>query len=766
MWSCSYSLFDDIKLQQDIQNLTELPINLKNYLPMWHSFFKTDNCDQNFAVNMFSEFLQATMYFLDSLNLNIKSQKNISLLYSYSYMKAENEEDYQYFLNFVDLFASILEEIDVLLLESHVEKLLELLIKYSYKYPTTSGFYKLIRAVFLKLNDYKFKVNFDKTISKFISQYFFDISKHIHRFSRELQISCIYLILSAPLHFINSILVETIPVFVIAFQIGLCNFSLAFETMNTLENWTKDLPSQNLNHFYEQVVFYTEPYLTIKRKYENFNNIRKMKKKDTYNIISNDDIGLETLQKKILLFYGTLENNIVVDLIHKKSLETDIMWLKNETLTFQLNFSDINLNIDLDKFISNIIESIKNKDSRVKFSACKLLHRKFMLILGKNLIDQCNSKNLFLLFLKLGCDSDELVRDIYHPLVQQLNFYLSSRSKIRTETCQNYLDVIFEGLTEDYNPSLRDYSYSCIKQFMQSVNSHNTSDFLIDSTFISQIINLALSSLKNKRLAAAIVFNNLCSNISLSRSVVNIYGLEFLYVFIKCLEDEGDYRYTEEIYEAIKNVEMAIQKYSQILDVKSIERKKLPGIFDETLTGAGMWLLNECGSLNVQYREKCMKLLESFCILLFKCDSIKQIISSCEIDFINNMALTNLEGDLKYITINSIKAFMRSLDLYNWILYNKILEPETIVLQTIPDEENIFFKFFNNFISVIITNNIEEMVTKSTNTPNEAQELICLIDLTIMRIVKFITTILFLKVFKIIYLLLLHINFCYFKIYS
>jgi DNA-dependent protein kinase catalytic subunit len=757
LWSCSHALFVDIELQQEIKNLPEYPLCYKNYLPLWHSLFKIENYQLEFIQQIFYELVSVLILFIDQLNLNVKPKQNKFLSDTSLSLKAENEADFRYFINLVDLYTQIFEEINIELLENHVERILKCFIKFSYKYPMVSGFYKLIKVIFRKPNIFH---DYHTCVSEFtrelIPQYLSDVIQLIYKFSDELQLSCIDLIFNTPVFFITE-RIEVIPVFKIALKIGLTDPSLAFCALETLRNWSNSLQNEHLTNFYKNIFSYVEPYLTEEDFFLDINQYsRGNKPKQVENAIFFNE---RNLQKKILQICCALNNDSVLE--NNMFSKVEASW-NTKHLLFDLLFPDLHIEINFDKFIEQIKYLIEHGNRRTKFSACELLHTIITIILGKKLIDQCFNKSLCSTVLKLGCESDNVIKNLYHPLVIQLTHYLSLKPIRESQMSQIFIDSLFEGLTDELNPSLKDYCGVCLKEFVEwTIKQSPEYDRSNFSKLVQRIINFSLSPSNNKRLAAAIAFNHLCTTLGGSISVINRHWLEFLYVFVKSLEKCDDIR----IISAINNVESVIKVTSNTLNAKSLHREKPLGFANETLKSATMWLFDQCGSLNIRCRHKSMELFENLYLFIPGNKSIEEFFSSCSASSINRIVLKNLDKNFEFFTANQIQTFLKCLDFYIWIFNKGFLTPESIFdAEDARDETNMFFQFFSKFVSLVINDDIKEVSRSRTNTAKEAEELIYLFNKAILEIFRFISIVLLTKVYKLIFSLMIRQLIYYFKI--
>ncbi|CAB0039888.1 unnamed protein product [Trichogramma brassicae] len=427
------------------------------------------------------------------------------------------------------------------------------------------------------------------------------------------------------------------------------------------------------------------------------------------------------------------------DFLRERDSRVQVHWAKKEQLRFELLFPDVHLEFGYDRFIPRILELTRHSERRIKFSACEMFHTMLTIILGKRLFDQCLRKDLLTELIKLASDPDDAVRNLFHPLVLQLTHYLSMRLMIETHRAPlEFLDVLFEGLADEYNPNLRDYCGICLKEFVQwtikQSNDADTSKHANFTIFIKRIIEYATYPSKNKRIAAATAFNYLYASFSGSISVINIYWLQFLWAFVSCLEQCGDIR----IRSVINNIEGVVKVTANPLNAKCKPRVKPPGFQTENLRSAVIWLLGKCGSLSVHCRMRCNDLVESLspCLPGFK--SCKEFLTSYGIDGLNEIALKHLTEDDDKLTILKVKAFLRALDFYVWVFSKKLMTPEDLL--EVKDEQcggYKFFQFFNKFTATIVEKNIPETARMSYTDPKDVEKLCDLINEAIIKFFKF-----------------------------
>lgn len=715
-----------------------------------------------FNQQIVSEFFSVLILIVDKLNLNIVPQEDKELLSTCWSWKPQNEEDFRGFTNLVDFLIEILVEMEIVQISNWIEKLLTYFIKCSYKYPKVSGFYKLVQAIFNKLDvSCDYSIYCSKYTCELISQYLSDVLQLVVKFSYELQSCCIHLIFSAPLSFIADKMDEMLEIFEIAFKIGRSDLSLASRALETLESWTKNCENQHVNDC-KNLVVHLEPYFTEEEAFVKTyqSTLENNEDKGRSSIIPNNDTSLETVRKKILLFYSTLDYEASIDLARVKTLETDASWIKKNLAVLEINFPYIDVNIPVDIFIDRIIGIIKKaeKNRRTKFSALKLLHIIISVILGKHKLSQCFSRNFWSSILKLACDPDDAVRNLYHTLVIQFVHYLSMDAMIQSRESQEFVESLFDGLTNEFNTWLRDYCGVCLHEFVEwmIIQSRDLSKSSYMTNLVNRIIDLVLDPASTKRLAGVMTFKSLFEFFGAlqkntpNTTVLNKYFFDLFCTFVESLEMYDDVR----INRALDNLKIILEEKYKVFVAKSPSRRRL-----DILRTAAMWLFRKCGSLNMECREKCIELFDITCGLL-KYESAEDFVKSCGagyVDYINEIALANLEENLKQITISNVKPFVRSLDFYIWIFGKGMVSPGSVLIVE-NSQKGVFFQFFTKFVSIVVNRNIEVAVSDSTDTLSEAEELIDLVNRAVIKIFQFIATVLeqvfMMSIFGIIYLLI------------
>ncbi|KAL7293632.1 hypothetical protein TKK_0012714 [Trichogramma kaykai] len=746
LYTCGHPLWVDVELLKETRKRPVDCYSYKDFLKLWQAMLNVDNCREEFGQHIFRDLTMVILSFAENLNLGFQPAPNRSYPDSCMIFKAENEADLRYFTNIVDLCCDIYSSININVLMSQAKKLLLYYIKCSYKNYLVSGFYKLIKVIFQRINDANIDclTYFDEHTCCLVPEYLADVLKFSNENFDDFRSACIYLIFNTPLCFVPKILEPSLPLFTMAFNMGLYDLPLAFSALEALEYWCSSINDPVLEKYRNSAIGLLEPFLYNNKHWFELNANQQLecladKKKWRNSVVHCNDVTLEAFQNRILLFFCTIDQQTMSDFLYERDSRVQVHWAKKEQLRFELLFPDVHLEFGYDRFIPRILELTRHSERRIKFSACEMFHTMLTIILGKRLFDQCLRKDLLTELIKLASDPDDAVRNLFHPLVLQLTHYLSMRLMIETHRAPlEFLDVLFEGLADEYNPNLRDYCGICLKEFVQwtikQSNDADTSKHANFTIFIKRIIEYATYPSKNKRIAAATAFNYLYASFSGSISVINIYWLQFLWAFVSCLEQCGDIR----IRSVINNIEGVVKVTANPLNAKCKPRVKPPGFQTENLRSAVIWLLGKCGSLSVHCRMRCNDLVESLspCLPGFK--SCKEFLTSYGVDGLNDIALKHLTEDDDKLTILKVKAFLRALDFYVWVFSKKLMTPEDLL--EVKDEQcggYKFFQFFNKFTATIVEKNIPETARMSYTDPKDVEKLCDLINEAIIKFFKF-----------------------------
>lgn len=753
IWTCSHTLLVDAELQRGLNNLPERPLCYKNYLPLWLYLLNPDNYrkHRHITQNMIDSTIDVGIILIDKLNLNTKMKEdNVFSDIAFSQI-AENEADFRTFVNIVDLYVDIINDLNSSLFINTIHKFLMKIISISYKHHLISGFYKLVHAIFKHvciLSNEENEIEIETL--EMLYKYLINVLDLIPTFSNELLTTCLYLILNVPLRYVERILNSTIPAFKIAFTFGISDFELACTALNTLEKWTNHLDNQHITLFLQEVVPFLEPYLHSRESSVEFlQDIIKTERKVIKRIILRDDDNtLEKFQMRILLFIASLDTNIIMQFICKKSMETGATWNKKDLLKYSLTLSDTEIDIYFDKILPRIILLAQNSgDRRTKVIACEVLHSIVVYVLGKTSQHLTSNPNRFdpiyimlcPALLNLSCDHEEATRKIFQPLMLQLMHWLSSKFMLKSPATIYFLDSLYKGLCDDNNLSLREFSGMCLAEFTKWSIKQSNNEIISQSNIyeiIHKMINFALHPSTSKRIASSTAFNHLYTILREDEKIISIYWLEILYSFVKSLNGCNN----PSIIISLNHIERVLITKKNLFNVEHHNRRKPYEFEGLTLIHAVNWLLTQCGCLDQHCRMKCMELVIKLSEHVTNCDSVKTVINNYiniyGIETFNHIILNELPK-MENLSINGILPFLRSLDCYIWLIKNNLLNMEYLFGNSNPQKE-VIFNCARNFVNVINRIKIEDKEDDLIMLSKEIENLQTLQCKTVLTLFDFI----------------------------
>jgi len=473
----------DAELQRELNDLKQSPVCYKNYLPLWTELLNSKRycASEQLAQHIANTMMDVCITLINRLNIQVKRKNENTVLSDVAFTQsAVNQADFRVFANLVDLYVDVIDASEPQLFANTVNRFLYEVVRLSYKYPLISGFYKLIRAgmkIFVCTSEEEEEKSAEsQRIEELLSNYLWHILDLIPGFSNELLIACLYLILDAPFVYIKNALPRTLSAFKIAFTIGLSNLELAYTALSALELWTttaqKQKRDEQTNELLHEIVAHLEPYLRSTESSVEISQemITAMMKKRVKRVkVIDTECTLRNFQRRILLFLGSLDHDLLTSFVHERaSRSTGASWDRKNLIKYSLPLPDMRLDIYFDQMLPRIIALARDSsDRRTKIAACEVLHSMITFIIGST---AWKSSDRFVTLygilcqavLALGCDPDEVVCGLFHPLALQLMHWLSFGYLVHISSV---IDSMFDALTNDSNPALREFSGMCLAEF-------------------------------------------------------------------------------------------------------------------------------------------------------------------------------------------------------------------------------------------------------------------------------------------------------------
>lgn len=425
---------------------------------------------------------------INRLNIQVRQKNEDTVLSDVALTQsAVNQADFRVFTNLVDLYVDVIDASELQLFANTVHRFLYEVVRLSYKYPLISGFYKLIRAgmkIFAHISEEEKKNAESRRMDELLSNYLWHTLDLIPAFSNELLIACLYLILNAPFAYVEGALSRTLPAFKIAFTIGLNNLELAYTALTTLETWTstatqKRERDKRPNELLREIIAYIIPHLELylrstESSIEISQDLMTARKRVKHVDVIDTEYTLRNFQRRVLLFFGSLDHDLFTSFVHERaSHSTEASWDCKNLFKYILPLSDARPVIYFDRMLPRIITLARDSsDRRTKIAACEVLHSMVTLLIATTRSVDLENRYAVLctlcrVVIALGCDTDEVVCGLFHPLALQLMHWLSSREfrDSRFKLMSLVIDSLFDGLTNDSNPALREFSGMCLAEF-------------------------------------------------------------------------------------------------------------------------------------------------------------------------------------------------------------------------------------------------------------------------------------------------------------
>ncbi|XP_028047125.1 DNA-dependent protein kinase catalytic subunit isoform X2 [Monomorium pharaonis] len=764
-WSCSHTLALDAELQQELNDLKQMPVCYKNYLPLWTGLLNAERyANEQLAQLVANTMMDVCITLINRLNINVKRTNEDTVLSDVAFTQsAVNQADFRVFANLVDLYVDMINATELSLFVNTVHRFLYEIVRLSYKYPLISGFYKLIRVgmkIFAHTLEEEEKGEEEEEekslesqqMEEILSNYLWHSLDLIPGFSNELLIACLYLILDAPFVHVKNLLPRTLPVFKMAFTIGLSNLDLAYTALTTLETWTTTMTTtthkrnEQTNELVREIIVYLEPYLrSTESSVEISQDLTTTNKRVKRIDVIDTECTLQNFQRRVLLFLGSLDHDLLTSFVHERaSRSTGASWNHKDLLKYKLPLPDARLNIHFDRMLPRIIAlACDSSDRRTKIAACEVLHSITAYAIGftaRYLTDPENRDKPITLYstlckavVTLGCDSDEVVCGLFHPLALQLMHWLSSRRMPMSPV----IDLLFDGLTDDSNPALREFSGMCLAEFTRwSIRQNTFSEHIKE--IIERINNLALHPLTRKRIAAAIAFNHLYMILREDDDTISIYWLEIFYSFVCSLDGCNDLSITN----ALSHIKRVMKVKANLLNTLNSSKRRKPHEFDNaTLTYALYWLLSQCGTYDEHCRAKCMELYVNISqdIGSYAQETTQNFVQIYGINRLNDIILKGLESGIKDISLASnVTPLLKALDYYMWLINKKLLPIEMLFLDV--DKQIIFFcirSFACQFWQIITESSAETAATTiKSRELEQLQVLHCRVLMTTLNFIQ------------------------------
>ncbi|XP_066992546.2 DNA-dependent protein kinase catalytic subunit [Anabrus simplex] len=741
--TCSHPVAIDAELLKE-QTGSEKVITYKNYIPLWLSVLNVQSYQEKgvpliakkaIVIKLYDHLLQSVLILLKKLDLTTKKidGNTIKEYDPNGGLRASIPQDFQIFYNLVDLCSDVLPKCDLHLFEKWVQPFIYCVIMESSVKPIVSGFYRLL-TISLDLSE---KLNYFTTshgsLYNLVYHFLEDMLARLKHYKAELQIACLQTLIATPVCMVPRLLHIAADAFQAIFKIGRSYLKIAHQGLTALENWTKSLSSDDMKRFLKEVLPYLDTYLQSRGvEYEADKELEMLESSSSSSsrrrhmlkrnlLTERPDTELQQLQRRILHFLGPLDSGIVESLL-VDPIDSLSTWRNSRKLEFSLPFKDMRPVIYLDHLLPRIVDlALTCSDRRTRIAACELLHAITMFMLGTSVqiasadhseLSELFEK-LFMPLLQLGCcDSDQIIYQLFHPLVLQLAHWYSSAFQLKSKNTATLIDTLLDALTDPADSALRNIAAECLCEFVvwaiRQHHSHELDNSPINVRFIIKRIELlCMHPSSSKRFGGALAFNSIYAVLREDKAVVDEFWLELLYYLMENLAqtkpEEVMTGSVTELESAVDHIERVLKAEASVFNKPSARRRQPCGIAGILLSDAVLWLLKQCGHHQVEYRRKSMKLVCSLSPLLPGCKSTRSFIDN----FIETEGLGNLvqicEGGIISVqrsmstmgipedTLNWLQLLLASLDCYTWLIGKGLVSLDILKSKTSRIQEEILF---------------------------------------------------------------------------
>lgn len=596
-------------------------------------------------------------------------------------------------------------------------------------------------------------------------------------------------------------------------EMGINYLPIADNALASLEYWFNTIPLDRLKPYYSMILNKLDDYLQMNKSgnidesvvEEKILSLKLNKKEKSYRklpvktldknaLIENPEL-YEKVQFKILKILGQLAGEMSHCLFETNLNDQILSWDTNQHLKFYVPFVDMKPTIYFDQFLPRIIYLALSSTNRpTKVNACELLHAIVVYMIGKSVTDpvamqsslssiyQMNKlyNHIYPALFKLACDVDHFARNLFYPLVLQLIHWFTGNRKYESFETIELLNCIMDGLIDEKDASLRDFSAMALGEFLKWSIKHtplaaqdsatNVSPVNVKS-ILKRIFNFLVHPSSSKRLGAALAWNSIYAIFREEESLVDKHIFEILYYLVESLayaeKDDKLYGTQEQCKKGLDHVERIIKVKSDVLNQQNINRIKPPGWAMAIMEVAVRWLMRQCGRIETECRHKSMELVYKLAPCVNGIKETKtyfqlRLESEGEAHFLarfegsnekkeilkdslfNYPILTDLNIDnLRQASIQTwLDMLLAPLDCYSWVFSEKLLTPADLF----KNQKSCVWRSLKYFIDNFLNYDLEDLLRKVCNissvcTPAELDQYRGSKCTTLIRFIDFLLSI-------------------------
>ncbi|XP_058119167.1 DNA-dependent protein kinase catalytic subunit-like [Anopheles ziemanni] len=591
-------------------------------------------------------------------------------------------KDFHIFLNLVDLYREVMFSVRTAVREMFVEwirRYFEQFVKLSLRHPLVSGFVKLIEMGLETAESigYFTRTNDRETQHGMLLVFYLESTiRSALQATGELQLACLRFVLNTPARLLMAFLDDQqkrqqppmVAVFQITFRLGRGLLSIARIGLGCLErivhfNEPPVRPDQR-ESLLRQVLPMLEPYLQARDSTQSAAvslRLAKFKRQRTANLTPGrierikqqhrieqymEMSELVAFQMRVLHFLGELQPNECCWMVPEDgpiggallAVEEPslVRWDADSERSIELRLlcaSGSRPCVKLDSIIGRVcLLAVESSDRATKLAACELLHTLVLYLLGIHYQDQLHGlwSQLCRHMLRLSCDTDLAVCQMFEPLLFQIIHYLTQPSKLSQQGTSVLLDCLLNATSNAQNTAIRDLAVRGLREFLQWTNRQSGTSRSLDDrmkakrTLLEALKTYALESDTSRRYGAALAFNNLFRLLAQDDGHLVRYWFELTHALAVgfCMTEEQQGVSEGSGGGGLAQFELALDHAVKILEqrrvlfngqdvdptLKDLRQIVPPAIGGGELQHLVCWLFRQCAARQRVYRRKCMQL--------------------------------------------------------------------------------------------------------------------------------------------------------------
>ena len=193
---------------------------------------------------------------------------------------------------------------------------------------------------------------------------------------------------------------------------------------------------------------------------------------------------------------------------------------------------------------------------RAQVAACEFLHSLVLYMLGQNAMHHAAApasaegtqrtilstlySRVIPALLSLACDVELVARQLFEPLVMQTIHWFTNNRQYESEETMVLLGAILDGICNQKDSTLRDFSASCLTEFLlwsikQTTSKQQETSPINVKSLLKRVYSLALHPSAYKRIGAALAINNCYRVFREQNTLVDQFVLEMVVVFMTSL---------------------------------------------------------------------------------------------------------------------------------------------------------------------------------------------------------------------------------------